>query len=140
MAIVYVTTGAWGTGTGTPNSAAQVDGNFYNVDQRIVDLNADLAEGKRIDSVTYTDTSMTFHFTDGTTQTIPLPVAVITYVGAVDEFDALYPRPDGLGSRRSACIRCWSITPRRHCLRCSIPTPPMAAAIRSIRSGCRSMT
>jgi hypothetical protein len=81
MTIVYVTTGAWGTGTGTPNSAAQVDGNFYDVDQRIVDLNADLAEGKRIDSVTYTDTSMTFHFTDGTTQTIPLPIAVITYVG-----------------------------------------------------------
>lgn len=81
MAIVYVTTGAWGTGTGTPNSAAQVDGNFYNVDQRIVDLNASLSEGKRIDTVTYTSTSMTFHFTDGTSQTIPLPIAVITYVG-----------------------------------------------------------
>jgi hypothetical protein len=81
MTIVYVTTGAWGTGTGTPNSAAQVDGNFHDVDQRIVSLNADLAEGKRIDSVTYTDTSMTFHFTDGTTQTIPLPIAVVSYVG-----------------------------------------------------------
>ena len=55
MTIVYVTTGAWGAGTGTPNSAAQVDGNFYDVDQRIVDLDADLAEGKRIDTVTYTD-------------------------------------------------------------------------------------
>jgi hypothetical protein len=81
MTIVYVTTGAWGAGTGAPNSAAQVDGNFYDVDQRIVDLNAALAEGKRIDTVTYTANSMTFHFTDGTTQVIPLPVAVITYVG-----------------------------------------------------------
>jgi hypothetical protein len=81
MTIVYVTTGPWGTGTGTPNSAAQVDGNFYDADQRIVALNADLAEGKRIDSVSYTDTNMTFHFTDGTSQTIPLPIAVITYVG-----------------------------------------------------------
>jgi hypothetical protein len=81
MTIVYVTTGAWGTGTGTPNSAAQVDGNFYTLDQLIVALNADLAEGKRIDTVTYTSNSMTFHFTDGSTQTIPLPVAVITYVG-----------------------------------------------------------
>lgn len=81
MTIVYVTTGAWGAGTGTPNSAAQVDGNFYNVDQRIVDLNAALAEGKLIDTVTYTANSMTFHFTDGTTQVIPLTVAVITYVG-----------------------------------------------------------
>ena len=81
MTIVYVTTGAWGAGTGAPNSAAQVDGNFYDVDQRIVALNADLAEGKRIDSVTYTDNSITFHFTDGTSQTIPLPIATIAYVG-----------------------------------------------------------
>jgi hypothetical protein len=81
MTIVYVTTGAWGTGTGAPNSAAQVDGNFYDVDQRIADLNADLAEGKRIDSVTYTSNSMTFHFTDGTSQVIPLPIATLTYVG-----------------------------------------------------------
>lgn len=81
MTIVYVTTGAWGAGTGAPNSAAQVDGNFYDVDQRIVDLNAALAEGRRIDTVTYTANSMTFHFTDGTSQVIPLPVAVITYVG-----------------------------------------------------------
>jgi hypothetical protein len=81
MTIVYVTTGAWGTGTGAPNSAAQVDGNFYDVDQRIADLNADLAEGKRIDTVTYTSNSMTFHFTDGTSQVIPLPIATLTYVG-----------------------------------------------------------
>ena len=81
MAIIYVTTGAWGTGTGTPNSAAQVDGNFHDLDQQIVELNDALTDGKRIETVTYTDTSMTFHFTDGTTQTIPLPVATIKYVG-----------------------------------------------------------
>ena len=81
MTIVYVTTGAWGTGTGTPNSAAQVDGNFYDVDQRIVDLVGDLAEGKRIDTVTSTSNSMTFYYTDGTTQVIPLPVATFEYVG-----------------------------------------------------------
>jgi hypothetical protein len=81
MTIVYVTTGAWGTGTGTPNTAPQVDGNFYDVDQRLVGLTADLAEGKRIDTVTYTSNTMTFHFTDGTTQVILLPVATFTYVG-----------------------------------------------------------
>ena len=81
MTIVYVTTGAWGAGTGTPNSAAQVDGNFYDVDQRIVALDADLAEGKRIESVTYTSNSMTFHYTDGTSQVIPLPIATFQYVG-----------------------------------------------------------
>ena len=81
MTITYVTTGAWGAGTGAPNSAAQVDGNFYDVDQRIVALNADLAEGKRIDTVTYASNSMTFHFTDATSQVIPLPVATFQYVG-----------------------------------------------------------
>jgi hypothetical protein len=79
--IVYVTTGPWGAGTGAPNSAAQVDGNFYNLDQRVVGLVADLAEGKRIDHVTYSANSMTFHFTDGTSQVIPLPVATLTLVG-----------------------------------------------------------
>jgi hypothetical protein len=81
MTIIYVTTGAWGSGSGTPNSAAQVDGNFYDVDQRIVDLVADVAEGKRIDSVTYTDISMTFHFTDSSSQVIPLPIANLQFVG-----------------------------------------------------------
>jgi hypothetical protein len=81
MTIVFVTTGAWGVGTGAPLAAAQVDGNFYDVDQRIADLVGDLAEGKRIDTVTYSATSMTFHYTDGTSQIIPLPVATLTYVG-----------------------------------------------------------
>jgi hypothetical protein len=81
MTIYYVTNGGWGTGTGSPLSAGQVDGNFYDVDQRIVGLTSDLADGKRIDFVTYTDTDMTFHFTDSSTQTIPLPVIVLKYVG-----------------------------------------------------------
>jgi hypothetical protein len=81
MTIYFVTTGPWGTGTGAPISAGQVDGNFYDVDQRIVDLQSDLAVGKRIDTVTYSPTSMTFHFTDSSSQIIPLPIAVLEYVG-----------------------------------------------------------
>src|SRR5580765_6394583 len=81
MTIVYVTTGVWGTGSGTPNSAAQVDGNFHDVDQRIVDLVADVADGKRIDHISYTSNSMTVHYTDGTSQVIPLPIAIMEMVG-----------------------------------------------------------
>lgn len=81
MTIIYVTTGAWGAGSGTPNSAAQVDGNFYHFEQAVAGLEADLAEGKRIDTVTYTSNSMTFHFTDGTSQVIPLPIATLELVG-----------------------------------------------------------
>jgi hypothetical protein len=81
MTIFYVTPGPWGAGTGAQNSAAQVDGNFWDVDQRVVALQADLDEGKRIDTVTYTDVAMTFHFTDGSSQVIPLPVATLNYIG-----------------------------------------------------------
>src|SRR5262245_54321230 len=81
MTIVYVTNGAWGTGASAPLAAAQVDGNFYDVDQRIVTLNTALATGKRINTVDYTSGSMTFHYTDGTSQVIQLPVAVLAYVG-----------------------------------------------------------
>jgi hypothetical protein len=79
--IVYVTSGAWGAGTGAPISAAQVDGNFFDVDQRIVELNTALDEGKQIDSISSSPNSMTILFTDGSTQVIPLPIATLTYVG-----------------------------------------------------------
>jgi hypothetical protein len=81
MTVVYVTSGTWGAGTGAPISAAQVDGNFYDVDQRIVELNAALDEGKQIDSISSSPNSMTILFTDGTTQVIPLPIATLTYIG-----------------------------------------------------------
>ena len=137
MTIVYVTTGAWGTGTGAPNSAAQVDGNFYDVDQRIVDLIADLAEGKRIDTVTYTSNSMTFHFTDGTSQVIPLPVATLTYVGTWTN-GTPYPRGNMITRRTTASIRCWKTIPRRRRRRRSIRMPRTGhRLIRSISSGCR---
>jgi len=79
--IVYVTSGAWGAGTGAPISAAQVDGNFYDVDRRIANLNTALDEGKQIESISSSPNSMTILFTDGTTQAIPLPIATLTYVG-----------------------------------------------------------
>jgi hypothetical protein len=82
--LTYVTSGAWGSGTGTPNSAAQVDANFYTLVQQIGDVVADVADGKRIadDGVTTTNNSITFEFTDGSTQTIALPFAELHYVGA----------------------------------------------------------
>jgi len=35
MAIVYRTDGAWGAGKGSNLAPAEVDGNFYNIDQRV---------------------------------------------------------------------------------------------------------
>ena len=93
-----------GCGTGTPNSAAQVDGNFYDVDQRIVDLVADLAEGKQIDTVNYTSID-DVPFTDGSSQVIPLPVATLEYVGAWTN-NTPYQRGQMIVAD-TAFIRCW---------------------------------
>jgi len=82
VTIYYVTDGPWGTGTGVVHTAARADGIVYDLDQRIVGLTGDLAEGKRIESVSYTDTSITFTYTDSTSDTIPLPVLTLQYVGA----------------------------------------------------------
>lgn len=38
MPIVYRTTGPWGAGTGANLPAEDVDGNFYDLDQRVADL------------------------------------------------------------------------------------------------------
>lgn len=84
MAVTYVTTGAWGAGTGTPNSAAQVDTNFYTVAQSVAAVASNLASGKMLDPgnpITTAGSSATFHFTDATTLVIGLPIATMSYAG-----------------------------------------------------------
>ena len=115
MTIFYVTTGAWGAGTGTPNTAAQVDGNFFDVDQRIVGLVADLAEGKMIDTVTYASNSFTLHFTDGTTEVIPLPIAMMTYRGVWI---------NSLCMCAAICFPCLTSDFSRYCFDHTTPAPP----------------
>lgn len=68
MAIIYRTAGAWGAGKGANLVAAEIDGNFYDVDQRIVDLEdsmPDAANGIAFFSVTGTNL-FNVHMTDGT--------------------------------------------------------------------------
>lgn len=70
MAIIYRTDGAWGAGKGANLVAAEVDGNFYDVDQRIVDLEGSMpaaAVGIAFFSVTGTNL-FNVHMTDGTIQ------------------------------------------------------------------------
>ena len=73
MTIVFVTTGPWGSGTGAPNSAAQVDGNFYDVDQRIVGLSADVAVCERSGGPAVDAVRMT-RFHDSTNAAFAVPV------------------------------------------------------------------
>lgn len=63
MAIIYVSTGAWGAGQGAPLTAAQHDGNIYNLDSRVVLLEA-LDLGKTIEDITSSGNIVTFHMSD----------------------------------------------------------------------------
>lgn len=76
----YVTTGAWGAGTGTPLPAATVDGNFYGHEIRLDALEAP-GVGKLIASTSFTANSITFTYTNATSDVVPLPVADLQLVG-----------------------------------------------------------
>lgn len=83
MSITYRTTGAWGSGIGQDLSAAQVDGNFYNLDGRISDLEANPPEAVSIEGITSTSTTLTVQLSNGSTQgPFKLPVATFNYRGA----------------------------------------------------------
>jgi hypothetical protein len=76
MALVYRTAGAWGPGIGQNLSAAQVDGNFRHLDQRMTGLEDDPPQAVSISNITATAATMTVHLTDGSTiGPLLLPVA-----------------------------------------------------------------
>lgn len=82
MAIVYVTTGAWGTGTGVPNPAATIDGNFYDLDQRVQDLvdNPPVAAG--ISNIQVNGSQLMIFLSNGAEfGPFTLPVAAIQFKG-----------------------------------------------------------
>lgn len=64
---VYRTTGAWGPGKGSNLTAAEVDGNFYDHDQRIEDLETSRPQPDDFASVSTSGNLLTFHLQSGTT-------------------------------------------------------------------------
>lgn len=75
---VYVTTGAWGSGTGAPLPAATIDENFYRLVQRIETLEDDPPIGPYLTSISLAGTSFSMGLSDGSTLgpitfTIPMP-------------------------------------------------------------------
>lgn len=101
--IPYVTTGAWGAGTGTQHSAATADQIIYHLDTRVTTLETPGA-GKLISSTSFTTNSVTFNFTDSSSQVVPLPVADLQLVGEWTN-NTLYQRANmvsvrGLGTFR----------------------------------------
>lgn len=83
MAIVFRTNGAWGAGKGSPLTAAEVDNNFYELDQRVDDLEANPPEPNNIDNIQVVGSQMTITMEDYSTfGPFTLPIALFHWRGA----------------------------------------------------------
>lgn len=81
MTITYRTDGDWGSGKGANLTAAEVDGNVYDLDTRVTSLEDDPPEATSISNVTQAGGVATFHLSDGSTFTVDLPTATIKFRG-----------------------------------------------------------
>lgn len=70
MALVYRGNGAWGTGKGANLTAAEFDGNTWDLDQRIVALETNPAAPVEISNITQSGTTVTIHLSNGTTYNV----------------------------------------------------------------------
>ena len=75
MAIVFVTAGPWGPGTGVPHSAAVADGIIYELLQRIVALETTPPVAISIDDFSIIGDQLTILLTDLTSRVITVPTA-----------------------------------------------------------------
>ena len=66
MTIIYRTAGAWGAGKGADLTAAEVDGNFYDHEGRIAELEENPPQAVSIVSIDVTGNQMTVQLSDST--------------------------------------------------------------------------
>lgn len=92
MTLRFRTNGPWGAGIGADLTAAQIDENFYTLDQKI-DAKPDAVAIKQITSITQTGSKLTVHYSDTTTDgPFQMPIAVFQFRGEYvpgDDYDAL---------------------------------------------------
>jgi hypothetical protein len=82
MAILYVTTGAWGVGTGSPLAAADVDNNFYELDQRVEALETGGVQPNNIANITLVGSQMTIIMEDASIfGPFTVPIAMLHWRG-----------------------------------------------------------
>lgn len=74
MTITYVGDGGWGTGKGAPLTVEEMDGNIFDLDSRVADLEAYPPEPIEISNITGSGTQMTVHLSNGDSYTLALPV------------------------------------------------------------------
>lgn len=86
MPIIYRTTGAWGPGKGSVLDPAEIDGNFWDHEQRLDELETNPPEPNQISNITQTGATITIYMADGTTYgpfTLPRSVQRPTVTQAV---------------------------------------------------------
>jgi hypothetical protein len=83
MTIVYRTSGPWGSGQPADLTPAQVDNNFYFLDQLINQLSSEISGGAVVSIATITATGniMTITLTSGTVINLTIPVATFRWRG-----------------------------------------------------------
>jgi hypothetical protein len=75
MSVIYRTTGPWGAGIGRNLTAAEVDGNFYDQQTHLANLEDSRPQPDDITSVSTNGTQLTFHLESGATLgPVDLPV------------------------------------------------------------------
>src|SRR5215831_10774634 len=68
MTIIYRGSGAWGAGKGADLVAAEVDGNFYDLDGRLTTAESNIHAAVSIDYFSVAGNQFYVHMTDGTVQ------------------------------------------------------------------------
>lgn len=82
MTIIYRTAGSWGVGKGSNLTAAEVDGNFNDLDTRVTEIETNPPNAISIDSIDVTGNLMTITMTDASTLgPFVLPTARFRWVG-----------------------------------------------------------
>ena len=103
MAIVYRTTGAWGSGKGSNLTPAEVDGNFHDLDGRLDTLEGSPPTPNNIANMTVTDGQLTITLDDATAfGPFTLPIAAFRWRGdwvagtAYKYYDVVYVSGEGV--------------------------------------------
>ena len=82
MTMIYRTAGAWGAGKGSNLTAAEVDGNFHDLDARLVDVETNPAQPVQIESITSTGSALTITMDNGDVYgPFPIDAATIDFRG-----------------------------------------------------------
>lgn len=74
----YRTAGPWGPGKGANLSPSEVDGNFYDLDTRLSNVETNPPQPNNLASITPVGTSLNFNLQDGTVIG-PVPVPILQY-------------------------------------------------------------